>query len=148
MSKITHVGVLVHDIEGAIEKWSQLFGMKVVKRLEVPQEGVYSAFLSKEASQDGFFIELAQPIDPADPNNYLACKLRKSGEGLLHICFVEDDMHEVRSRFERSNTKYIETVPVTSSGDNRFFTDRTACNNVMVEVLSAREWDLLWAEDR
>ena len=91
MKRITHVGVLVHDLEAAIARWAQLFGYREIKRMEVPPEGLRSVFLSRDGTPDQFMVELVQVVDEADTANPVARRLREHGEGMMHLCMVDED---------------------------------------------------------
>jgi catechol 2,3-dioxygenase-like lactoylglutathione lyase family enzyme len=145
MDRITHIGVLVRDAEGAIAQWSRLFNVSVVKRLSIPEEGVNSIFLSRDGSKTGFLIELIQPMNPEDPNNPASARLRDHGEGLFHIAMVEDDIAAARARLSDGGARFVACPPITDSGDDRLMVARKEANGVLVEVISAREWAHIWA---
>jgi catechol 2,3-dioxygenase-like lactoylglutathione lyase family enzyme len=147
MNRITHVGVLVRDIDSAILQWSQLFDMHLVKRLEVPQEGVRSAFLSRDGSADYFLVELVEPTHPDDADNIVSRRLRDHGEGLLHLAMIDGDIAAARTRLLDGGARFAAREAVSDSGDERLIVSPKAANGVLVEVLSTREWDGVWSAD-
>jgi hypothetical protein len=144
--RVTHVGVLVHSIEDALPRWTNLYGMTLIRRFTVPQEGVFSAFLSPDGGRDGFLIELVEPMDKDDMGNLLARRLRERGEGLLHLAMTEADVAAARRRLRAGEAVFAEREPVTDGGDVRLIISPHAGNGVMVEILSSRDWKDMWDE--
>ena len=146
MEKITHVGVLVRDLDAAIEQWCKLLDLQLVKRLDVLQEGVYSAFLSCDGDVHGFFVELVTPMHPDDPDNVVARRLREHGEGLLILAMIEPDIARARARLDAAGVRYAANAPVTDSGDARLIVSPKSTNGVLLEILSTREWSNIWRD--
>jgi catechol 2,3-dioxygenase-like lactoylglutathione lyase family enzyme len=72
-SSIDHVGILVGDLEQAIELFESVFGLAVDKRAEVPDKNVKAAFLDWGVATIEL-IEVAGYTPPAEsgPINHLA----------------------------------------------------------------------------
>jgi len=144
MKKITHVGVLVRDLDAAIARWGELFGYREIKRMEVPSEGLRSVFLSRDGTPDQFMVELVQVVDEADTGNPVARRLRDHGEGMLHLCMVDEDTGTVARELEAQGVRFAARPTSTGRGDDRLILSPRATNGAMVEILSQREWDQVW----
>jgi len=85
IKKIDHIGIVVKNLDKAIQVYSKALGLKV-KRIERSDEfNVRIAFLPV----GGVFVELLEPIGPGMIRDFL----RKHGEGLHHICYGVSDIH-------------------------------------------------------
>lgn len=146
MKKITHVGVLVHDLEAAVAQWQRLFGYREIKRMEVAPEGLRSVFLSRDGTPDHFMVELVQVVDEADTSNPIARRLRENGEGLMHLCMVDEDTGVVARELDALGVRYAARPTSTGRGDDRLILSPKATNGAMVEILSDREWGQVWEE--
>lgn len=144
MQKVTHVGVLVRDMEAAIAQWSKLFGFSVLKRLDVVPEGLRSVFMSLDGGHDSFMIELVEVVDPDDLSNPIARRLKERGEGLMHICMVDQDTALTAEQLTAQGARFLTRPTSTGRGDDRLILHTKDTNGAMVEVLSAREWAQVW----
>lgn len=147
MKKITHVGVLVKDLEAAIAQWARLFGYREIKRMEVPPEGLRSVFLSRDGTPDQFMVELVQVVDESDGANPVGRRLREHGEGMLHLCMVDEDTGEVARELQEHGVRFAARPTSTGRGDDRLILSPRATNGAMVEILSAREWAQVWEKE-
>lgn len=101
LKKLDHVGVVVRDIEKAVQLYSTAFGLKPWRRgvVTVAEEGCKMILLPIGADQS---IELLQPIGPDYP---MGKHLATRGEGLYHASFLVDDVEaEVRQMRARGVT--------------------------------------------
>jgi catechol 2,3-dioxygenase-like lactoylglutathione lyase family enzyme len=147
MKRITHVGVLVHDLEAAIDTWGRLFGYREIKRMEVPPEGLRSVFLSRDGTPDQFMVELVQVVDENDTANPVARRLREHGEGMLHLCMVDEDTGVAARELQAAGVRFAARPTATGRGDDRLILSPRATNGAMVEILSEREWVQVWERE-
>ena len=86
--RLRQIAVLVRDLDSAIARWSELFGIQATKRFEVSFTDLEIAVLPL-AGRDTF-IELAQPTGPDAPSQRF---LDRYGEGLyLTIYEIADSL--------------------------------------------------------
>jgi methylmalonyl-CoA/ethylmalonyl-CoA epimerase len=79
------ISVVVRDLDAAIKRFTELFGLTVHKRGESKEFGFKNAILPLGAGH----IELMQPTDPDKPvGKFLARK----GEGVYLVGFESDDI--------------------------------------------------------
>lgn len=145
MQRITHVGVLVNSIDEALPKWVDQYGFKLIKRIEVLQEDLYSAFLSLDGTSTEFMVELVEPKHPDDMNNMVAKRLRDKGEGMLHLAMITDDINSAHERLRNGRAAYADREAVTDGCEPRVIVSPKANNGTMIEILSEADWNGVWA---
>ena len=79
------ISVVVRDLEAAIKRYTELFGLTVYKRSESKEFGVKNAILPLGKGH----IEL---MEPTDPNKPVGKFLAKKGEGVYLVGFETDDV--------------------------------------------------------
>ncbi len=79
------ISVVVRDLEAAIKRYTELFGLTVHKRSESKEFGFKNAILPLGAGH----IEL---MEPTDPNKAVGKFLAKKGEGVYLIGFETEDI--------------------------------------------------------
>src|SRR6185503_3945400 len=83
--KLDHVNIATPDAEGVAALFSALFGLPIVKRTTVADQGV--KVLKLDAGNS--IIELTEPTGPDTPvGRFLA----KNKPGLHHLCFAVKDV--------------------------------------------------------
>ncbi len=102
--KIHHVGYVVPDLDEAIALHEERFGIGVVVRETLPDQGVEAAALEVGTGQ----IELIQPIDP---EGSVARFLERRGPGLHHTAFEVEDLAATLGRLEDAGVTLIDRVP-------------------------------------
>ena len=84
--QLRQVAVLVNDLDEAIQRWSQMFGLRSTRRFQISFTDLEIAVLPLEGRDT--FIELAQPTSPDTSS---ARFLRRYGEGIYLTIFQIDD---------------------------------------------------------
>ena len=114
--RLRQVAVLVRDLDGALARWEEMFGLKATKRFQISFTDLEIAVIPLLGRDT--FIELAQPTGPDAPSQRF---LDRYGEGLyLTIYEISDslatDAHLVEqgARFTSSR----ETANYTNLGFN------------------------------
>jgi methylmalonyl-CoA epimerase len=95
--RLSHVGIVVRNIEEAVELFTKTLGFSAPPTgiVDVPEAGVKSALIPIGNN----YIEFLQPTDPNTATGALQFQiLEERGEGLLHLCIEVDDVDaEVKS---------------------------------------------------
>lgn len=120
-AQVTQIGLVVHDIEKASEKWAAILGFD-----EVPQPIITDEFEKANTHFEGnpseaqaklaFFrlenitIELIEPIGK---KSTWYEHLKKYGEGFHHIAFSVDGMDENVKYLEKKNGKLVQSGDFT-----------------------------------
>ena len=91
LTGVHHINFLVVDLDKAIGRYRDLFGMESVEIEKLPERGVATA----RFDLNGVWIVLVQPVDDeSEP----ARILRQQGEGVFLISFGVDDLEDAREK--------------------------------------------------
>ena len=83
--RIDHIGVAVADLESAIELHTRAYGMPLVHRETIAEQGVEAVLLDVGESH----VELLKPLSEESPvGRFLA----KKGPGLHHVAYQVEDV--------------------------------------------------------
>jgi methylmalonyl-CoA epimerase len=137
--RISHIGIVVHDIESALRVWRDGLGFKQFAEARIEVEGIRSVFLSLSGKAGEMSIELMEPLDKSDMGNALARRLANVGEGFYHLAVVTDDVAASGAALARRGLPIIERPPVAAGAQGRWLVHPKAANGVMIE--GTEEWD-------
>ena len=85
LTKIHHVGIVVHSADKALEFYRDALGLPVTADKIIEDQGVRGVLLQIGNSE----IEL---LEPTRDDTGVARFLANRGEGMHHICFESDDV--------------------------------------------------------
>ncbi len=132
IKKLSHIGILVNNLEEATKLWVETYGLKVSHSGSGDVEGIRSLFLSCGDN----YIELLEPIDHQDMNNAIAKRLATRGEGIYHIAVVADDIEQEVKKLTDKGVILIERPPTDTQPKGRWVTHPKSATGVLVEFLS------------
>jgi len=104
IKKIDHIAVAVRDVEKAAEFYQKVLGLELGGVEVVEGMNVKVGFIPIGETR----IELVQPLDPTSG---LAKFLEKKGEGIHHICYEVDDIHEALAVYKARGAQMIDETP-------------------------------------
>jgi len=104
LGSIDHVGVAVSDLDSAIALYEGTFGMPLVHRETVEEQGVEAVLLDVG---DGH-VELLAPLGP---NTAVGKFISKRGEGLHHVAYAVDDISASLADLKAQGYELIDEVP-------------------------------------
>jgi methylmalonyl-CoA/ethylmalonyl-CoA epimerase len=139
IDRISHIGIVVEDVEEAQKLWTEVFGLKKFEDISIDVEGIRSVFLSVSGTWDEMTIELMQPLDKSDMNNAVARRLAKSGEGFYHLAVEVADVERTGAVLGEHGLPVIERPAVSAEDAPRWLVHPKAANGVMVEGLEKRD---------
>jgi len=123
-----HVGVAVHRLDPAIERY-RLLGLALDYVESVPSAGVRVAFLRA----GGIHVELVEPLDP---KGAVARFLESRGEGLHHIAFVTPDIVQELARLEGEGFELVDRAPRAGArGRKVAFVHPRSAHGVLIELV-------------
>ncbi|MBL6752082.1 MAG: VOC family protein [Nevskia sp.] len=143
---ITHIGVIVHDLDGAVRLWEDSYGFKLTHRIDIEAERIRSAMLSPNGRHGEMGVELIEPMDKDDMANPIARRLAQAGEGFYHIGLVIDDTAATARALQAQGKTVIERPPAAVGAALSGVIDPAACrqivhprhsNGILVEMLQS-----------
>jgi methylmalonyl-CoA/ethylmalonyl-CoA epimerase len=126
LKRIHHVGIVVPNLEKAMNFWRDLLGLHLVKTALVQDQGVKAALLSAGASE----IELLEPLDA---ENGVGRFLTRRGGGVHHVCFETEDVEGELSRARSKGIQLIDQRPRPGLAGLICFLHPKASRGVLVE---------------
>lgn len=128
MKKIEHLGIAVRDLESASLLYSKLLNTLPYKEEIVDSEKVITLFYQIGDAK----IELLQGISPESP---ISRFIEKKGEGIHHIAFEVDDIHEEMERLKIEGFTLLNDTP-KKGADNKLiaFLHPKSSGGVLIEI--------------
>lgn len=124
ISKISHIGINVNDLQTGIKFWQDILGLELDYIEDVPSFHVKVAFLPVGKSN----IELLVPLenDPNPPGEEWKC-------GLDHVCLEVKDIDAMVATLKKNEISLINPEPVTLPGRKLIFVDPISTGGARVE---------------
>lgn len=127
--RIDHVGVATDDLEAAIALYEQTFGMPLVHRETVEEQGVEAVLLDVG---DGH-VELLSPLGPETPVGKFVAK---KGPGLHHVAYAVSDIEATLSTLSEAGVELIDSEPRRGIRDSRVaFVHPKSTGSVLTEIV-------------
>ncbi len=129
---IDHVGVAVADLDEALALHERTYGMPVVHRETVIEQGVEAVLLDVGESH----VELLRPLaDDSPVGRFLA----KRGPGLHHVAYRVDDIEAALDRLRHSGVRLIDATPRIGIRNSRVaFLHPLASGGVLTQLVEPR----------
>lgn len=105
---IDHVGIVVHDLDAAIEWYETTFSAKVVHRECIDLDGVEEALIPL----GGSWIQLLTPTRASSP---VARWLERRGEGLHHVAYRVENCAEALQAAKQAGARVVDERPRAGS---------------------------------
>jgi methylmalonyl-CoA/ethylmalonyl-CoA epimerase len=140
LTRIDHVGVAVHDLDEAVERYRTTFGLIVVAIETNADQGVREAMLQIDASNASdagprSYVQLLEPLGPDTPvGKYLA----RRGEGVHHIGYAVPDVATAMRGLVAQGLRVLDERPRHGSlGASIAFVHPKDLNGVLTELVEA-----------
>ena len=126
---LDHIAIAVPDLEEAIRRFAEDFGIPLEGTEEVPTQKTRTAFFPLPGTR----IELVHPMDGAGPVQKF---LDKRGGGLHHICFHTDDIDADMKRLSALGYRFLSDAPLPGAHDTRVaFIHPKSGGGVLIELV-------------
>jgi methylmalonyl-CoA epimerase len=126
---IDHVGIAVSDLDRAIALYEGTFGMPLVHRETVEEQGVEAVLLDVG---DGH-VELLSPLGP---ETVVGKFVERRGEGLHHVAYRVDDIDATLAELKRAGVELIdEEARIGIRGSRVAFLHPKATGSVLTELV-------------
>jgi methylmalonyl-CoA/ethylmalonyl-CoA epimerase len=131
--RIDHIGVAVADLESAIELHTRAYGMPLVHRETIAEQGVEAVLLDVGESH----VELLAPLSEDSPvGRFLA----KKGPGLHHVAYQVADVDAALATLRERGLRLIDEQPRTGIRGSRVaFLHPAASGGVLTEIVQPSE---------
>ncbi len=131
IGRIDHIGIAVKSLDAAVEFYESALGLRCLGREEVPDQKARMAFFDV----GGTHLELLEPTGDSGP---IARFLERHGEGIHHLAFETDDIHQQLEQARDAGCRLINEKPVEGAGGKRiaFLHPRTT-HGVLMELCSS-----------
>ena len=130
---IDHIGIAVEDLDAAIELHTATYGLELVHREVVEEQGVEAVLLDVGESH----VELLAPLSADTPvGKFLARK----GPGLHHVAYRVDDVAAELERLKADGARLIDETPrVGIRGSSVAFLHPASSGSVLTELVTPAE---------
>jgi methylmalonyl-CoA/ethylmalonyl-CoA epimerase len=130
---IDHVGVAVDDLDAAISLYEETFGMPLVHRETVDEQGVEAALLDVG---DGH-VELLLPLGDDTPVGKFVAK---RGRGLHHVAYRVNDIDSALAGLKEQGVELIDSEARTGIRQSRVaFLHPRSTGGVLTEIVEPAE---------
>ena len=128
-ARIDHIGVAVADLDAAIALHEQTYGMQLVHRETVTEQGVEAVLLDVGENH----VELLRPLSDETPvGKFLA----KRGPGLHHVAYQVTDIDRALARLRDAGVRLIDESPrIGIRGSRVAFVHPAASGGVLTELV-------------
>jgi methylmalonyl-CoA/ethylmalonyl-CoA epimerase len=132
-SRIDHVGVAVIDLDAAIALHEATYGMTLVHRETVEEQGVEAVLLDVGENH----VELLRPLSEDTPvGKFLA----KKGPGIHHVAYQVTDVEATLAALKDAGVRLIDETPRTGIRGSRVaFLHPSASGGVLTEIVQPAE---------
>lgn len=128
ITALDHIAIAVPDLEAAIRRFMDDFGLPMAGTEDVVAAKTTTAFFNLPETH----IELIHPLNGEGP---VAKYLEKRGGGLHHICFRSDDLEDDVARLKAKGYEFLSDGPTPGAHDSRvIFIHPKCCDGVLIEL--------------
>ena len=132
-NRVDHIGVAVEDIDASLELYERDYGMTLVHREIVAEQGVEAVLLDVGENH----IELLAATGPDTPvGKFIA----KKGPGMHHVAYQVDDIEATLAALKEAGLKLIDETPRIGIRNSRvaFLHPKTA-GGLLTEIVQPAE---------
>jgi methylmalonyl-CoA epimerase len=126
--KIDHIGIVVHNIQTALQVYQAALGLSLAEVADIPDQQVQVAFLPIGDSN----IELVQPTTG---DTGIAKFLEKRGEGIHHICIEVQDIEAALAQLKAHGVPLIDEEPRQGAHGRVAFLHPKGAHGVLIELV-------------
>ena len=128
ITALDHIAVAVPDLEKAIARFCEDFGLDLGGTEDVVEAKTKAAFIPLPPTN----IELIHPLNNAGP---VKTFLEKKGGGLHHLCFRSDDIEADVQRLREKGYQFLSEKPSRGAHDSMvIFIHPKSCDGVLIEI--------------
>src|SRR3978361_788079 len=132
-TRVDHIGVAVEDLDASLELYERDYGMKLVHRATVTEQGVEAALLDVGENH----VELLAATGPDTPvGKFLA----KKGPGMHHVAYQVNDIESTLAALKDAGLRLIDEPPRTGIRNSRVaFLHPATAGGLLTEIVQPAE---------
>jgi methylmalonyl-CoA/ethylmalonyl-CoA epimerase len=128
---IDHVGIAVPDLDAAIAKYRDVFGMQLVHEESNEEQGVREAMMA--VGDSGSYVQLLAPLTP---QSTIAKFLDRFGPGIQQVAYRVDDVEAVAAALRERGMRMLYDAPKRGTAGSRVnFVHPKDAGGVLVELV-------------
>ena len=132
LRRLDHVGVAVRDLDAAIARYRDVFGLRVVHEEVNEDQGVREVMLGV-GDPPSSYVQLLAPLSDDSP---IARFLARSGEGVQQVAYEVDDVAAVSAALRARGVRVLYEEPRRGTGGSRInFVHPKDALGVLVELV-------------
>ena len=109
LTRIDHVGIACRDLETTAEFYEATFGLRVVSREVITEQGVREAMLVVgDDRAAASYVQLLEPLGPGTPVGRF---LERRGEGIHHVGYGVTDIEAALAAIGATGVRLIDSRP-------------------------------------
>lgn len=125
---LDHIAIAVPDLDEAIKRFAEDFGLEYKGREDVASAKTSTAFFPLPPTS----IELVHPLNGEGP---IAKFLEKKPGGMHHLCFRSDDLQADIDRLKAKGYQFLSDEPQPGAhGCQVIFIHPKSCGGVLIEL--------------
>ena len=126
--RLDHIAIAVPDLDRAIRRFSEDFGLTFEGSEAVPSQSTSTAFFPIGPAH----VELVTPLDG---QGAIAKFLENRPGGLHHLCFSTDDIDADVARLKAKGWEFLSPAPTAGAhGCRVIFVHPRSCDGVLIEL--------------
>ncbi len=131
LTRIDHVGIAVRDLDQAIARYREVFGLRLAHEEINEEQGVREAMLAIGDSDT--YVQLLAPLSDDSP---ITSFLEKRGEGLQQVAYAVDDIEAVSAALRERGVRLLYDAPRRGTAGSRInFVHPRDMGGVLVELV-------------
>ncbi len=131
LTRIDHVGIAVRDLDQAIARYREVFGLRLAHEEINEEQGVREAMLA--VGDSATYVQLLAPLSDDSP---IASFLDKRGEGLQQVAYAVDDIEAASAVLRERGVRLLYDAPRRGTAGSRInFVHPRDMGGVLVELV-------------
>lgn len=145
MQGIDHVGIVVKDLEAAIDRYRSVLGLPL-GHIESHGEGLLRIAFLPVGGDDVVGVPKIELLEPLREGSSAWNYLQAHGEGIEHVAFLCADIDCEWERLGAAGVPLVDACPRSGAGAMRIaFMDAAALGGVVAELVSPEERGRRWS---
>jgi len=132
IKRFDHIGVVVEDLDRAVEELAAVWGLKCEERMDIAASGIRIAFYPLGGGHMEI-IEFQKPLPGVDP------LVTRPGGGVQHVAFQVKDFDAALEKLTGSGLKPVTGFPRRGARGRVAFFYPTEGLHLLMEICEARE---------